>query len=275
MADETAPLPCLIGAGGQVGRRLACAFAAAGQSWLEVGRAGSDLAWSMAGAPPDLPACRGRAVFVLAGAVPLSRQDMALNTTLARAGVAAARRWSAARCFVVSSSSVYGPTGVAPVSEDAPTDPRSPYARAKLDMEHATSAPDVTALRLANVAGASEPFVTLARSEVPVLDRFADGRGPMRSYIGPIRLAGVIVGLAALAENGTNLPPVLNVAAPGEVAMEDVFHAANRAFDWREAPATAAAHVHLDVSRLAAVVPLAPQDAATLLAESRATEHSR
>lgn len=271
MADETSPLPCLIGAGGQVGRRLASAYADAGQPWLSVGRTGGDLAWSMAGTPPDLPVCRSRAIFVLAGAIPQSRQEMALNITLARAGVAAARHWGAARCFVVSSSSVYGPTGEAPVNEDTPPDPQNSYARSKLNMERATSAPDVTALRLANVAGASEPFLTLERPEVPVLDRFADGRGPMRSYIGPICLARVIVGLAALAEKGAELPPVLNVAAPGEVAMEDVFRAAKRAFVWREAPAKAAAHVHLDVSRLADVVPLAPQDAASLLAESRAT----
>lgn len=275
MADETSPLPCLIGAGGQVGRRLASAFAAAGQPWLSVGRAGRDLAWSMGGAPPDLPACRGRAVFVLAGAIPQSRQDMGLNTALARAGVAAARRWGAARCFIMSSSSIYGPTGEAPVSEDTPPDPQNGYAQAKLDMERATSAPDVTVLRLANVAGASEPFLTLERAEVPVLDRFADGRGPMRSYIGPICFARVIVELAALAEKSAELPPVLNVAAPGEVAMEDIFRAAHRAFDWREAPSEAAAHVHLDVSRLAAMVPLAPQDAASLLAESRATGKTR
>lgn len=275
MADETSPLPCLIGAGGQVGRRLARAFAAAGQPWLAVGRGAADLAWSMEGAPPDLPACRGRAVFVLSGAIPQSGQDMALNTTLAQAGAAAARHWGAARCFVVSSSSIYGPTGAAPVGEDAPTGPQSAYARSKLQMERATAAPDVTALRLANVAGASEPFLALERPDVPVLDRFADGRGPMRSYIGPVGLARVIVGLAALAEGGAALPPILNVAAPGEIAMEGVFRAAGCAFEWRAAPATATAHVHLDVSRLASLVPLAPQDAASLLAEVRATEEAR
>lgn len=275
MADETSPLPCLIGAGGQVGRRLARAFAAAGQSWLGVGRGARDLAWSMVGAPPDLPSCRGRAVFVLAGAIPQSGQDMALNTRLAEAGVAAARQWRAARCFVVSSSSIYGPTGAVAVGEDAPADPQGAYARAKLEMERATAAPDVTALRLANVAGASEPFVTLERPGVPVLDRFPEGHGPMRSYVGPVCLARIIARLALLAERGVDLPPVLNVAAPGEVAMEDIFRAAGRAFRWREAPATAAAHVHLDVSRLAAMVPLAPQDAASLLAESRATGEAR
>lgn len=195
-----------------------------------------------------------------------------MNVTLAQAGVAAARRWGAARCFVVSSSSVYGLTGAAPVGEDAPTDPQSAYARSKIEMERVTAASDVTALRLANVAGASEPFLTLGRPGVPVLDRFASGRGPMRSYIGPIALAQVIAALAGLAESAAGLPPILNVAAPGELAMEDVFRAAGRAFHWRDAPASAVAHVHLDVSRLGSMVPLGPQDAASLLAEAKETE---
>ena len=223
MAEVIAPLPCLIGVSGQVGRRVTRAFAppaSAGSGWPAPG----PTSLGHAGRPARPAGLPGRAVFVLPGALAQSRQDLAQNTKLAQAGVAAARQWGAAHCFVVSSSSVYGATGPDPVDESARPDPRNAYARSKLDMERATAAPGVTALRLANVAGASEPFLAIRRPEPPVLDRFGDGSGPRRSYIGPVTLARVMVRLAELAEAGADLPPVLNLAAPGEVAMRRYLH---------------------------------------------------
>lgn len=273
MADDFMPLPCLVGANGQVGNRLRRAFATMDQSALYVARhPPADAIWQMDEAPPDLPGIRGRAVFVLAGALPQSGRDMTANVDLARAGVDAAREWGAAHVFVVSSSAVYGPTGPDPVDEGHAPSPPNAYARSKLDMEHATAAPDVTALRLCNVAGASEPFMAMGRRSALTLDRFPDGTGPMRSYIGPSVLARVVVALAARAERGEALPPVLNIAGRGEVAMAEIMAAGGRTFEWRPAPESAAAHVHLDVARLAAMIDLPAQDAHALLRDAAATE---
>ncbi|PZX18275.1 NAD-dependent epimerase/dehydratase family protein [Palleronia aestuarii] len=273
MRREFTTRPVLLGASGRVGLRIARAWRAAGQDFVAVSsREGmADLHWDMDTAPPPMPQMAGQSVFVLSGAVPGPGADLARNVALAEAGAAAARTNGAARCFLVSSSAVYGPTGADAVPENAALAGASPYARAKIAMERAVAGPTITALRVSNVAGISEPFLSIEAGGEPALDRFADGRGPSRSYVGPGALARILAGLAAAVEAGRDIPPVLNVAGPEPVAMADIFAAAGREVVWRNAPEGAAQHVHLDTSALAALVAVEPQDAAALWADARAT----
>ena len=104
-------------------------------------------------------------------------------------------------CTLASSAAVYGrPEGDAPLSET--TEPRrvSGYGRAKRAMEQAVAeGQGVTCLRIGNVAGADQLLLNAATAtaQAPlILDRFADGTGPDRSYIGPETFLGVVGGLA-------------------------------------------------------------------------------
>ena len=80
----------------------------------------------------------------------------------------------------------------------------------------------------------------------------------MRSYIGPRTLAAVLTSLLRLGAGGAALPDILNLAAPGAVAMEDLLRADGRRWDWRPAPAGAIAQVVLDTTRLQGLVDLPP-----------------
>jgi nucleoside-diphosphate-sugar epimerase len=204
-------------------------------------------------------------MIVLAGVTGTDTATLALNTDLALAAVAAARQAGIGRILIASSQAVYGPAQPL-VSEATPCQPVSPYGRAKLQMEQALAgAEGVTLLRLGNVAGADSLLLTASR-QAPVLDRFADGQSPRRSYIGPVTLARV---LNRLLDPALDLPPVLNVASPGLVAMNDLLLAARQPFTWTEAPPSALPRLELDVSRLAALVPLDPARAGVLVDEAR------
>lgn len=268
------PPPVLIGAGGLVGTRLRNAWRDAGVAHLAAGRGGGmDLLWDMGAAPPPCPAARGAGVIVLAGVTPLGTGAPEDNTRLAEAGIAAARGWGAAHVFVTSSSGVYGETTRAPVDEDAELRPASAYARAKLAMERATAARDVTALRLANVAGASQPFLAIAKGGVARLDAFADAPdAPMRSFIGPVALARCLAALGVAAAMGRDLPPVLNVAACEPVAMADIFAARGIVPERPAAPARGIRYVNLDTSRLGHFWDVPAQGADALWSDVAATE---
>jgi nucleoside-diphosphate-sugar epimerase len=125
----------------------------------------------------------------------------------------------------------------------------------------AAAAPNVTILRLANIAGAGEPFDSAARPlpESLPLDRFGDGTGPVRSFISGRALAQVLARLSDLALQGRPLPRLLNVAAPRPTAMAEILSAMGRRWHWCAAPETAIQTVHLNIARLAALCPL-PDD---------------
>lgn len=236
---------------------------------VTVGRRGCRVFWDMQSAPPAIAEAADAPVLVLAGRTPASGGDMDDNIRLAERGIAAARAWRAAHVFVFSSAAVYGPTGDAAARESTPADPPSAYGAAKLRMERETAAPDVTALRLCNVAGASEPFLSIrAARGRGTLDRFQDGEGPSRSFIGPATLACVLRRLSAHAAAGETLPPILNVAAPPPVAMAAIFAAAGHPFDWRPASASAVQRLHLDTTLLQSICPMEPADAISLWAEA-------
>jgi len=210
-------------------------------------------------------------VLCLSGVVP-GRVDLALNTTLALAaleiGAALGARW----VFLASSAAVYGASDEI-LREDSPLRPTGAYGMAKAAMETAAGARaaelglGVTALRIGNIAGADALLGPTGRTRR--LDRFPDGQGPRRSYIGPRVLADVLAELVRLAAAGQDLPECLNIAQPGEIAMEDLCMAAGFDMTWQPAPDGAIASVILDVSRLTRLVAVPQADAKALVAAWR------
>ena len=278
------PSILLVGATGRVGRLLC-------RNWpadlhtpqlLPVRRraeagAGDSLVWSpldgpdallrhlarpMAGPPPV-------ALAMLAGVTPGPGVDSAalsLNRTLAEACLDAAWQAGIGRVLLASSAAVYGldPDGLA-LDETAPTTPISAYGRAKLDMEAAAppardAGLNVSVLRIGNVAGADAllgPLTGLHPDHHPPLriDAFADGLGPLRSYIGAASLARVLATLSCLPGP---VPDVLNIAAPDPVRMTALARAAGWPFLLTAAPAHARQVVTLDCHRLHAICPEPP-----------------
>lgn len=224
-----------------------------------------DLLWDplTVGLPPDAGAFD--AVIAYAGVTPGQDVDTGVNAALAKATLSAAHDAGIGRVLLTSSSAVYGaPLGDAALTEDTPPRPVNDYGRSKLEME-AVCEPwrarglEICCLRIGNVVGADALLLNgcAARGDPLILDRFADGEGPWRSYIGPATLARVT---AALAAHPGPLPPCLNIGAPRPTAMADLARAAGFDWRWRAAPDTALQQVTLDVKRLAALYSFTPAD---------------
>lgn len=196
------------------------------------------------------------AMLVLSGVTPGPDEPLELNATLARACLDAARAAGIPRVLHASSSAVYGAPRSAPFRETDPPRPGAAYGRAKLAAEAVCDAArseglEVCALRIGNVFGADALMrnaAHLAPGATLHIDRFEDGRGPLRSYIGPRTLARVLGVLATYPEP---LPPVLNLAVPGAVAMADLAGAAQVPWRWTPAPPSAVQRVLLDCGALA------------------------
>lgn len=214
------------------------------------------------------------AVLCLAGVTPgavertaKSAADFDANTALALAAVRAGAA-AGVRVLLTSSAAVYG-NRPGLLREDTPPAPVSDYGRAKVAMEReaarlgARLGVAVTSLRIGNIAG-SDAILGGWRAGF-ALDVFADGTTPRRSYIGPLTLARVLAALAG----APRVPGVLNVAAPGAVAMGALLDAAG--LDWtpRPAPEGAIPEVGLDTAALARLVPL---DAGCALPETLVAE---
>lgn len=220
-------------------------------------------------------AAAGRAaILCLSGVAPGRGGDMDDNIALALAALEAAAR-TGARVLLASSAAVYGAReGL--LSEATPPAPLSEYGRAKAGMERRAAARaaelgvPLSVLRIGNVAGA-DAILGGWRAGF-VLDRFADGRTPRRSYVGPLTLARV---LGVLAGRG-DLPGVLNLAAPGLVEMGALLDAAGLGWTPRPAPDTAIAEVELDVTALRRLAGFdaAESDAPVMVAQWRAMEET-
>ncbi|MEZ5684628.1 MAG: NAD-dependent epimerase/dehydratase family protein [Paracoccaceae bacterium] len=232
---------------------------------------GADLVFD----PLADPVALGRAieaadvVLDLAGRAGGSDADLAAHAAIARAILAA--RNGAKPVIAASSAAVYGRSGEAQ-PEAGPVDPPAAYGRAKLEMEAALrDQPATCCLRIGNVAGADAVLGQVASAGGRSLHVFADGRAPRRSYIGPSDLARAIARLARVMAAGQPVPPVLNLALPGVVGMDDLLRAAG--IEWSPAPAPpeAIAHVELDVSRALrlGLVPEAPARAERIVADWR------
>jgi NDP-hexose 4-ketoreductase len=248
------------GAGGRVGRLLRGVMPAGRVTWVSREPAMlDDVAWDdlLAGAPA------GAVILHFAGAV---QGNLGLNTLLARqvCGLQGVRH-----VFVASSAAVY-PPGDADLDENTLPDAQSAYGAAKLAMEQAVQRPGVTLLRIGNVAGADALLGGLVAGGRCVLDPVAGQEGgPHRSYIGPITLARVLLGVADMAHAGAVLPQVLNVAAPGAVSMADLLDAAGADWAYGAEKASVVPRVVLDVQRLCGLVPVATATAAALVDEWR------
>lgn len=286
MGSERGPL--ILGSGGRVGtllRGLAAQglWPGAEPLWhTRDGREGT-WAWDVArtGALPDLDALpKVAGIVVLAGQTrvapgPFGWEDDAIALGLANEGPALAAQALArdrgiGPVLLCSSAAVYGIEAGAHREEDAPR-PASAYGRAKQIMEHEAGTermlhrggPPTCALRIGNVAGADALFGAMASGPV-TLDRLADGTSPRRAYVGPLTLARALAALLAAPA----LPPVLNLAQPGLLAMSDLLDAAGVPFAWRDNPAALPA-LEMDLSRLTALAPLPPATPESLVAEAR------
>ena len=218
---------------------------------------------------PRLPACG--AVLCLSGVIRGTPAALRANTDLALAALRIGAATGARRVFLASSAAVYGGSD-APLREEMAPRPLSPYGAAKAHMEAAAldqaaqAGMPVTILRIGNVAGA-DALLGQARDGAITLDRFADGQGPRRSYIGPGDLAAVMAALLAAGASGQDLPAILNLALPGAVAMADLVRAAGHGVAWRPAPDGALPLVALDTARLSRIVNLPEADAARIVAD--------
>lgn len=222
----------------------------------------SDLIWDILEGPAPVIGQPVSAVIVLAG---VTRGDgLHLNTGLAQAGCNLAQRLGV-RAVVASSQAVYG-RAAGRLSETDVAVPATPYGQAKHEMEQAIShLPDVTCLRIGNVAGADGMFSAMAQGPVR-LDQFADGRAPQRMMIGPRDLAAVLVGLCQTQQP---LPKILNTARPNLIGMDDLAQATGVQWSWQPAPDTALPELAMDVSALMDIVPLPPTTATDLMVQAR------
>lgn len=225
----------------------------------------NDIVWN----PLDSTLPRGVGPFdciiAYAGVTPGPGIDTALNSALANATLEAAHAAGIGRVLVTSSAAIYGiPSKNAPLTERDVTQPVNDYGRSKQAMEEICGpwrarGLEICCLRIGNVAGADMLLLNGqgARGTPLVIDRFADGEGPFRSYVGPATLARIT---ATLAAHPGPLPPCLNVAAPLPIAMVDLARAAGFDWRWQRAPASAIQRITLDVTRLEALYSFTPTD---------------
>lgn len=204
-------------------------------------------------------------MIVLAGVTPSSPGRLEENTPITSACLKAALVAGFRRVLVVSSSAVYGTAHPPhPLCEEAPLIATSNYGRQKKQMEQLCDAPEwagleISVLRIGNVAGADALMLNHAKDPAASLDLdvFADGKGVLRSYIGPETLSRVF---QSLIRAQRPLPKLLNISAPHPLYMDDLAEAANIAWRPRPAPVGLRHSITLDVTRLETLHRFAPSD---------------
>jgi UDP-glucose 4-epimerase len=222
-------------------------------------------------------------IIAFAGVTPATGGLLNNNAALAEATLAAAFAARIPRVILASSSAIYGMNQTnSPFRETDEPRPINAYGAAKFVMEEICKpwrkrGLEVCCLRIGNVAGADVLLLngTNATINAPLrIDRFADGQGPRRSYIGPSTLARVVEALAACTQN---LPSVLNVAAPQPIGMAVLAEAANMPWTWAAAPETATQDITLNVSSLGALYAFEPEDSrpAEMVRQWRSTKDSK
>lgn len=268
MMRKTKPLELLlVGASGRVGRMVSRAWEMQPPPDANITRQFRQLAtgpdyktliWDpRKGTTPLHESCaKPDVMIILAGVTPRPNAPLLDNAPIAKACLEAAIEIGCGRVLLASSSAIYGAGTGVPLLEDTPLCPHSDYGIAKRDMENTAldsrnHGLDVCCLRIGNVLGADALMLNAkaATNERPLMiDRFASGSGPVRSYIDPAALAQVLYHLATLPEP---LPFVLNVGCPKPVAMEHLATAADIPWTWQDAGNSAVEHITLDTSRLA------------------------
>lgn len=259
----------LVGSGGRIGRMISYNWTQmlpSGQSFIRQGRVqdwptdSSSLQWDPANGVAALCTWVDRfgpidVMFILSGVVPAPGCDLSLNTTIAQTCLDGAKAAGIRRVLLSSSSAVYGAYKNLPYKETDYTKPVNAYGEAKLTMEalgrsYVTDDFEVSALRIGNVAGADALLLNRAKATADrplLIDRFQDGSGPSRSYIGPKTLARVC---QTLTTTLSRLPAVINVAAPEPLKMEELAIAANIPWTYKPAPSTAHQNITLDCGNL-------------------------
>jgi nucleoside-diphosphate-sugar epimerase len=271
LVEDRAPL-IVTGSTGRIGRAVRFYWGELpGQTSIWTSRAQGPWPDLLQG---DLDPCpRGAIILHLAADLSGGPSAAARTVALAKAVAVAARQGKARHIFLASSAAVYGSSDK-DLHESSECQPVGDYGRAKLQSEQvcrrAAGHVPLTILRIGNVVGA-DGLVGSARPGSKVwLDPVPGwSGGPLRSWIGPHGLATVLMALVRLARAGQPLPPVLNVAAKGALAMADLLTAAD--LDWDYGPPNPAtlARVTLDTSSLADLVPQPPTSARGLIQEWR------
>lgn len=219
----------VTGANGRIGQILQAAVRLGGAEGLQffwLGRKDWDI---ISERSFDFPSCD--AVLDLSGIT--KGEGMEQNPILA-ANVARQSLRIKAKHFFFSTAGVY-PGGTHDFSEEDAPLPSGLYGASKLASETALRqiVPDAVVLRVGNVAGA-DALLAGNRKGSAVLDQTDDGRGPIRSYIGPKTLVETLFRLVQRLGVGRPVPNILNLSQPGELAMAQLLTAAR--FDWRFHP---------------------------------------
>lgn len=206
----------------------------------------------------NLDICNDRtAMIVFSGVTPRTEANLSDNTQIAINCLNAAKELGIRRVLIASSSAVYGEGQGEPIRENHPLNASSRYGVAKIRMEEAVyeHAKDIEicCLRIGNVLGADALMLNakkVDRSMHLEIDRFPSGKGPVRSYIDPVKLVSVISTLATYKEK---LPQVLNVACPTETSMSEIANIAKIEWKWRPAIKGAYERIILDCSALSRI----------------------
>lgn len=263
----------VLGATGKLGRMVCRLWPSRGELVTIARKEGlADITWKPGDDVPAVMASETRAILALWGATSGVLRD---NARLAEAALDLAVAVGAPQVIHMSSAAVYGAADRALHEADA-LQPVVPYGVAKRDMEDAIAAwhrrngeaVRSIVLRLGNVAGADSLGASLRRGPTVTLDRFADGTGPQRSYIGPVDLVRVLKSLTEdKAISGT-----YNVSAPQATAMADIVTAAGMDVRWTSAPPGAIQSVVFDTSKLGRLLPdlRIASSPAELVAQARA-----
>ena len=265
--------PLVLGASGKVGKLLY-------SLWVKgLWQINGTPVWQYRSVPNDIRAAGHRvweseinhsvvppdgigSVICLAGIVAGSQDELQFNTDIALSAKEIARKAGNVPLLVASSQAVYG-SGVCAMSEDTSCAPLSPYGISKFNMERELRSYDKTCcLRLGNIAGADQLFSSIEKGHV-VMDKFLNGEGPQRAYIGPRYFCDVLANLLMQRE----LPPVLNVAEPGLKRMEDILSYLGTRWTWRKASSDALYRLELDLSLLDSLISLRSTTVADLICD--------
>lgn len=267
----------VTGANGRLGSllRLLWASGVCGLTPLWSGRTAppTGMAWHIGNGSPMIPAS-GVVVLHLAAVLRGTPAQLARNAADTAVVCDAAIEAGARHVFVASTAAVYRPGAFDLAETDLP-DPANPYGASKLAAEVAARQmlshrhpPGLTILRIGNVAGAD---AVLGSAGLVTLDPVpGQPAGPLRSYIGPGRLAQVLSALVGRAVSGQSLPEVLNIAEPGIVGMADLLTAADRSWHFGPPRPGTVARVGLDTGLLQSLVPMPPATARGIVADLRA-----
>lgn len=269
----------VTGAEGRVGRLLRLVWAEGAQVpfqpiWSSRRPSDpSDVTWDIEHGPSPSIA-RGSGILHLAGVLRGDAAALHSNQSMALAVCKSALTAGARHIFLASSAAVYGSSAENLVEVRAPA-PLTAYGHSKLAMERdalswaldaGPGAPGVTCLRIGNILGADTLFGQSTDGQEILLDPIDEGGdGPLRSYVGPQTLAGILATLLEKVALGIRLPPILNIASPNPVYMADLLTAARRPYRFGPSRSDTIPKVQLSTKRLADFVHLPNADAGEIV----------